>query len=43
LQDVPLRPGDVLTVEGHPDGGEPAPIDYLEIAPEAVKRSTTQP
>jgi alpha-glucuronidase len=43
LQGVPLRPGDVLTVEGHPDGGEPAPIDYLEIAPEAVKRSTTQP
>jgi alpha-glucuronidase len=27
LRGVALRPGDVLTVEGHPDGGEPAPID----------------
>jgi alpha-glucuronidase len=35
LRGVALRPGDVLTVEGHPDGGEPAPIDYVEITPEA--------
>lgn len=34
LRGVPLRPGDVLTIEGHPNGGEPAPIDYLSIAPE---------
>jgi alpha-glucuronidase len=34
LHGVPLRPGDVLTIEGHPDDGEPAPIDYLEIVPE---------
>jgi alpha-glucuronidase len=36
LRGVPLRPGDVLTVEGHPDDGEPAPIDYMEITPESV-------
>jgi alpha-glucuronidase len=34
LHGVPLRPGDVLTIEGHPNGGEPAPIDYLTILPE---------
>ena len=34
LRGVPLRPGDVLTIQGHPNGGEPAPIDYLSIAPE---------
>jgi alpha-glucuronidase len=34
LHGVPLRPGDVLTIEGHPDDGEPAPIDYMEIVPE---------
>ncbi len=34
LQGVPLQPGDVLTVEGHPNDGEPAPIDYLEVTPE---------
>jgi alpha-glucuronidase len=35
LRGVALRPGDVLTIEGHPDGNEPAPIDYVEITPEA--------
>lgn len=35
LRGVPLRPGDVLTLVGHPNGGEPAPIDYLSIAPES--------
>jgi alpha-glucuronidase len=35
LRGVALHPGDVLTVEGHPDGGEPAPIDYVEITPQA--------
>jgi alpha-glucuronidase len=33
LRSVPLRSGDVLTIEGHPDDGEPAPIDYIEISP----------
>ena len=36
LHGVPLRPGDILTIEGHPDDGEPAPIDYIEITPEAM-------
>lgn len=35
LDGVPLRPGDTLTIEGHPDDGEPAPIDYIEITPQA--------
>ncbi len=34
LRGVPLRRGDVLTIEGHPDGAEPAPIDYMEITPQ---------
>lgn len=34
LHGVPLRPGDVLTIDGRPDGGEPAPIDYISIIPE---------
>jgi alpha-glucuronidase len=42
LQGVPLRPGDVLTVEGHPDGGEPAPIDYVEIMPAMSARGTAK-
>jgi alpha-glucuronidase len=36
LRGVPLRPGDVLTIEGHPEAGEPAPIDYIEITPETA-------
>jgi alpha-glucuronidase len=34
LDGVPLRPGDVLTIEGRPDGAEPAPIDSIEITPQ---------
>ncbi|HLJ78143.1 MAG TPA: alpha-glucuronidase family glycosyl hydrolase, partial [Acidobacteriaceae bacterium] len=34
LRGVPLRPGDMLTLEGHPDDGEPAPIDYIEVTRE---------
>lgn len=26
--------GDEIRVEGRPDGGEPAALDYIEIAPE---------
>jgi alpha-glucuronidase len=33
VSDVDLRPGDTLKIEGHPDDGEPAPIDYVEISP----------
>ena len=40
LHGVPLRPGDVLTIEGHPSGGEPAPIDYVAIIPERQENTT---
>ncbi len=33
LPDITLRPGDTLKIEGHPDDGEPAPLDYVEIIP----------
>jgi alpha-glucuronidase len=33
LSPVALHPGDELKVAGHPNGGEPAPIDYVEITP----------
>ena len=39
LQGVPLRPDDVLTVEGHPEDREPALIDYIEITPEPAPAS----
>ena len=29
-----LRPGDEIRIEGFPDGQEPAPLDYMEIAPQ---------
>jgi alpha-glucuronidase len=31
-----LKPGDVLKIEGKPDNGEPAPLDYIEITPSGV-------
>jgi alpha-glucuronidase len=34
ISGVELRAGDVLKIVGHPDGGEPAPFDYVEIVPE---------
>lgn len=30
---VRLRPGDELEVEAHADGGEKAPLDYVEVSP----------
>jgi alpha-glucuronidase len=35
---VALRPGDVLRIEGFPDSAEAAPLDYVEIYPEATPR-----
>lgn len=32
LHGIFLKPGDILKIEGHPDDGEPAPLDYLEIS-----------
>jgi len=43
LHGVPLRPGDTLTIEGIPDQGEPAPIDYVEITPEPAPKSSLAP
>ena len=34
IHGVALRPGDELRVDGRPDGGEPAALDYIEIVPE---------
>ena len=28
---IELKPGDVVKIIGHPDGGEPAPLDYIEL------------
>ena len=33
VSNVELHPGDTLKIEGRPDGGEPAPLDYVEITP----------
>ncbi len=30
---IALRPGDVVRIEGVPDGGERAPLDYVELIP----------
>lgn len=36
VRDIALKPGDTLTVEGLPDGPEPAPLDYVELTPHAA-------
>jgi alpha-glucuronidase len=33
---VALRPGDEIRIEGHPDGGEVAGLDYVEIVKETA-------
>jgi alpha-glucuronidase len=33
ITDVELKPGDAVKIEGVPEGGEPAPLDYVEITP----------
>jgi alpha-glucuronidase len=37
LRGIALRRGDEITVEGIPDGGERAALDYVEIWPEPLK------
>ena len=32
---IALRPGDEIRIEGMPDGGETAALDYIEIVPKA--------
>jgi alpha-glucuronidase len=34
IKGVALRPGDDISIEGSPDGGEGAPVDYAEITKE---------
>ncbi|HEV2274538.1 MAG TPA: alpha-glucuronidase family glycosyl hydrolase [Acidobacteriaceae bacterium] len=36
LHGIALKPGDVLAIEGHPEGGEPAPLDYVSISPQSA-------
>jgi hypothetical protein len=31
---IALRPGDEIHIEGEPNGGETAALDYIEILPE---------
>ena len=33
IENVALRPGDIIRIEGIPDGGELAALDYLELSP----------
>jgi alpha-glucuronidase len=33
LDNIHLIPGDTITLRGTPQGGEPAPVDYIEITP----------
>jgi alpha-glucuronidase len=33
VRDIPLKPGDVLRVEGTPEGSDPAALDYIELTP----------
>jgi alpha-glucuronidase len=30
---VNLKPGDTIEIVGHPDGPEPAPLDYVSVVP----------
>jgi alpha-glucuronidase len=35
ISGIALRPGDAIRIEGVPDGGDPAALDYIEILPAA--------
>jgi alpha-glucuronidase len=41
IQGIALRPGDEIRIEGVPDGGETAAIDYIEILPDADRASVS--
>lgn len=36
VRDVVLKPGDVIRMEGTPDGADPAALDYIELLPPAA-------
>jgi hypothetical protein len=37
---VELAPGDALGIEGVPDAGDPASLDYIELTPTAPVTSS---
>ncbi len=39
FSNIRMKPGDVLTLRGAPDGTEPAPVDYVEITPLGKSKS----
>jgi alpha-glucuronidase len=41
VRSVALKPGDVLRMEGTPDGPDSAALDYIEITPDALATSTS--
>jgi alpha-glucuronidase len=43
LVSVALKPGDILRVEGTPDGKDPAALDYIEITPVAPPPAASEP
>jgi len=43
IADLELKPGDVVKIEGVPNGGEPAPLDYVSITPEGTTTSGITP
>ncbi len=40
---IELKPGDVVKIEGSPDGAEPAPLDYVETTPSEATTSGITP
>ncbi|MGH9523622.1 MAG: alpha-glucuronidase family glycosyl hydrolase [Terriglobales bacterium] len=36
IRGIALRPGDTLRIEGVPNGGERAPLDYIELIPQTA-------
>jgi alpha-glucuronidase len=40
---IALKPGDILRVEGSPDGKDPAALDYIELAPVAPSPAASEP
>jgi hypothetical protein len=35
LYGLALRPGDTIRIEGRPNAGEPAPLDYIQLDPQS--------
>ena len=42
VKDVELKPGDLLRVEGTPDGSDAAALDYVEVAPTLTAKHASQ-